>query len=92
MRDGRFEWDDRKAVSNLVKHKVSFQGARKSFDDPYSLDELQDNPDEERWLKLGMVRDVLLAVVYTDREGRIRIISARKADDDEHDRYFTQGA
>jgi len=90
MRDDRFEWDDRKAASNLVKHKVSFEGARRVFDDPYAFEELDDDADEERWLKVGIARDILLAVVYTERNGRVRIISARKADSDEQDRYFAK--
>lgn len=90
MRDDRFEWDDRKAARNLVRHKVSFEGARRVFDDRSAFEDVDDDPDEERWLKVGMARDVLLAVVYTDRNGRIRIISARKADSDEQDRYATQ--
>lgn len=90
MQDDRFEWDDRKAASNLRKHRVSFEGARRVFVDPLSFDDPDDDLGEVRWLKVGMARDVLLAVVYTERNARIRIISARKADPDEQDRYFTQ--
>ena len=48
MRDNRFEWDDRKAASNLRDHKVSFGLARTAFDDLLAIEELDDDPDEVR--------------------------------------------
>ena len=57
MRDGCFEWDDRKADSNLRKHGVSFEDARLAFDDPDGFDEEDDDPDEERWKRVGADAD-----------------------------------
>ena len=71
MRDDRFEWDDRKAASNLRKHKISFAAARWVFDDLFAFDEDDPDPDEQRWLKIGLSRDLILAVVYTQRGSRI---------------------
>lgn len=88
MRDDRFEWDDRKAATNLRKHDVSFDLARLVFDDPMALDELDDEESEDRFARLGMVNGVLLMVIYTQRRDRIRIISARKADKNEQTDYF----
>jgi uncharacterized DUF497 family protein len=34
MANDDFEWDDKKAAANLVKHNVSFVVAREAFDDP----------------------------------------------------------
>ena len=45
---------------------------------------------EDRFLLLGMVEGQLLSVIYTDRGGRRRLISARRANKDEQDHYFTQ--
>ncbi len=39
MQDDRFEWDDAKARANLKKHEVSFEVARRVFDDPAVIDE-----------------------------------------------------
>src|ERR1700677_4161034 len=91
----RFEWDDAKAHSNRRKHGVSFEIARYVFDDPYALVE-QDRIEggEHRWQTLGLVGDVLLLLVAhsveagdTEPDETIRIISARRANRSERQRY-----
>lgn len=81
----RFEWDLRKDAANRVKHGVSFELARRVFDDPNHLS-IQDRHErgEERWRTLGFVGPhaiLLVAHTYEDKHGEeiIRIISARKA-------------
>ena len=81
----RFEWDERKSRSNLVKHKVSFETARLVFEDPFAIS-IQDQivEGEQRWQTLGMVGGVVVLLVahtYQDEnvEEVIRIVSARKA-------------
>jgi uncharacterized protein len=93
MRDDRFEWSDAKARANLEKHEVSFETARVAFDDPGGVDEIDDREDygEDRFVFTGMVDRRLLTVSYTERNGRIRIISARKATRREQDSYFSPG-
>jgi uncharacterized DUF497 family protein len=92
VRDDRFEWNDAKAHANLEKHEVSFEAARLVFDDPASVDNIDDreNYSEDRFTITGMVNARLLTVTYTERDGRIRIISARKATRREQDDYFNQ--
>ena len=91
MRNDRFEWDDDKARLNLAKHKVSFDTASAVFDDPNAIIEADDEPDEERWHTIGLAISNLLYVIWTERHGNIiRIISARKANRDEEDRYYRQ--
>lgn len=90
MRNDRFEWDDAKAASNLFKHEVSFEDAARAFDDPYALQRWQEHDDEERILLIATSDGRLLAVVYTERGVRFRIISARKATKGEQDDYFAQ--
>lgn len=78
----RFEWDDRKAVSNLKKHGASFEEASTIFRDPLSATGA--DPDhslgEQRWVTFG-VSDAgrLLVVAHIDHDDCIRIISARPA-------------
>ena len=76
-----FEWDSEKARINKRKHKVSFETAANVFfdDNRIELRDKEHSDDEERWQVIGKVDDILF-VVYTDRENRTRIISARKAD------------
>ena len=88
MRDDEFEWDDRKAKRNAREHDVTFEVARRAFEDPRSIDRLDDDePDEDRMLLTGLVGDVLLVVCFVERGHRIRIISARKASRREQDEY-----
>jgi uncharacterized protein len=87
MRDDEFEWDDRKGASNERKHDVSFDAARIAFDDPRAVDLDDPDPDEERYKRLCQVDDRLIAVCYTERSGRIRVISARRVNQYEQSIY-----
>ena len=90
MRDLRFEWDDAKAAANARKHGVTFDAARAVFDDPRALIEVAHTGDEPRDSTIGMTGSNVLLVVSTDRNDRIRIISARRATRHEQDRYVRQ--
>ena len=91
MRDDLFEWDDAKAASNLRKHGISFELARRAFEDPLALERLDlDEKDEERFLLTGMADASLLTVVLAERRTRMRIISARKASRHEQADYAAQ--
>ena len=87
-----FEWDDAKAASNYAKHGVSFARARLVFSDPFGMGEYDDRSDygEERFTRIGMVEGTLFFVSYTERDDRIRIISARRATKHEQDHYYRQ--
>jgi uncharacterized DUF497 family protein len=77
-----FEWDERKAKSNLAKHGVSFADASTVFGDPRSLTipDPAHSHAEARAIVLGLSHQgKLLVVVHTERGNRIRIISARLA-------------
>ena len=75
-----FEWDSKKAISNLKKHGVDFADAVTVLEDERAITILDDYPDEERFVTVGMDSfGRILVVVYAWRDSRIRIISARKA-------------
>lgn len=87
-----FEWDAKKAASNLRKHHVSFEDAARVFLDPNRIEtcDVWDAYGEDRWKTVGLVEPALLAVVHTSRgnDGEvIRLISARKADAHERAQY-----
>jgi len=89
MESEDFEWDDAKAEANRRKHKINFHAASRVFDDPLVLI-LQDHSEdygEDRFLAIGLVVDLLIAVAYAERGDRIRIISARKANPHERRTY-----
>jgi hypothetical protein len=78
----RFSWDPKKAAINLEKHGVSFEEARTVFQDDYfiAFADPDHSIDERRFIMLGLsVSNKLLVVSYTERNGRIRIISTREA-------------
>ncbi|MGH2350249.1 MAG: BrnT family toxin, partial [Chloroflexota bacterium] len=86
----RFEWDPQKARANLRRHRVSFEEAASVFLDPLANREPDDehSDDEPRWVLTGRsARTRLLVVSHTVREGRIRIISARRAEPQERRRH-----
>jgi uncharacterized DUF497 family protein len=82
MQDDEFEWDDVKATENLARHGVGFEIARRAFDDAFAVefDDRREAYGEDRFVLLGMIQDRLLAVAYTLRGGRTRIIMARSAE------------
>lgn len=87
-----FEWDSKKAAANLGKHGIPFEEASTVFGDIRSLT----IPDpahsvfEPRFVTMGKsAKDMLLVVVYTLRNERIRIISARRASQRER-RYYEE--
>ena len=76
-----FEWDPNKAEINLRKHGVSFAEAGTVFGDELAI--TVPNPDhsddENRYITVGWSnRRRLLIVSHTDRDDKIRIISARE--------------
>ncbi|MFM6322281.1 MAG: BrnT family toxin [Microcystis panniformis] len=83
------EWDNNKAASNLIKHKIDFEDAKNIFLDPNRLErEDKRDYDETRIQVIGIVNQVVLFVVYTKRNGRYRIISARRANKNERRQYY----
>ncbi len=76
-----FEWDRDKAGQNERKHGVSFEEAATVFGDPLAL--TYEDPDrsmgEYRFLTFGhTAHGRLIVVAHTDRDDRIRLISARE--------------
>ena len=75
-----FEWDPRKASRNESKHGVTFEEASSVFSDPLArvVDDPRGPAGEPRLIILGHSRKCrLLAVMFTERGERIRVISAR---------------
>jgi uncharacterized protein len=97
----RFSWDRAKARSNLAKHGINFDVAKRVFNDPHLviLEDCDDEFGEMRYHAIGYAAThLLLLVIFVDRgehdEEIIHILSARKADDYEHKTYarqFTEG-
>lgn len=85
-----FEWDRDKAKSNAAKHDVTFNEAMTVFNDPaaYTFHDPDHSFDEDRYLVFGYSnRSRLLTVIYTYREKKTRIISARRVTTGEQEIY-----
>jgi uncharacterized DUF497 family protein len=83
-----YEWGTKKAVSNLRKHGVHFADAVSALEDELALTVEDDHADEQRLITIGTdALGRLLVVVYTFREEKIRIISAREATPRERRQY-----
>ena len=85
-----FEWDEDKNVWTIQNRGISFEEAKTIFRDPNSItifDSLH-SQIEDRFIDIGISeRRRRLVVVYTEREGSIRIISCRKAEPVEQRQY-----
>ena len=75
-----YEWDDAKRAANLAKHGVDFEQVR-TFDWDTSIVSADTRRDygELRWRALGTISGRAYMLVYTIREGRVRVISLREA-------------
>jgi len=84
-----FDWDPAKGDANLKKHGIGFDDAKHIFDGPILtwVDDRQDY-GETRYISIGALSPIaVLVVVHTERNGKTRLISARKANRQERKRY-----
>lgn len=86
------EWDETKNELNVRKHGISFEEASEIFNDPNLIeffDHVHSTAEEARYICYGVTAKYLvLAAVYMDRNGTIRLISARKANNKERGVYY----
>ena len=88
--NAEFEWEPEKAQSNFQKHGVSFAEAATVFFDPLSITvtDPRHSASENRFVITGLsYQRRHLVVVHSDRNDRMRIISARLATPAERKKY-----
>jgi uncharacterized protein len=88
-----FEWDEVKAKANLKHHKVSFEEGKTIFNDPFLVTFPDENhsASEERSINIGLSKNGrVLILTHTERQGKIRIISCRKATPRER-KFYEEG-
>ncbi|MEH2248068.1 BrnT family toxin [Nostoc sp.] len=87
----RFEWDENKRVINISKHGIDFVDVPFVFDgDTVTVEDARYNYGEQRFVTFGLLEGRVIAVVHTENDDLIRIISARKATKYEQRIYFEQ--
>ena len=89
----KFEWNDNKNKTNIKKHGISFEEASSVFQDEEALiiADYEHSDKEERFILVGFSFKANLLVVchcYRENDSIIRIISARKADKKEKQKYM----
>ncbi len=85
-----FEWDTAKAKTNIEKHGVTFDEAVSVFVDEFAVTVADTDhwEDEDRSRPFGYSsKQRILVVVHTERRNGVRIISARKATENEKNFY-----
>lgn len=84
-----FEWDPAKSDACLAERGFDFAHAARVFLDPERAVQRDERFEygEPRYILTGRVVGRLLVVVYTPRGGRLRIVSARKANERERQRH-----
>jgi uncharacterized protein len=86
----RFEWDDNKAESNVLKHGITFEEAVTVFADPdlmFTQYSQHSHGEEREWAIGATENGLIVVVVFTMRDKQIRIISARNATKMEYQSY-----
>ena len=87
----RFEWDEAKRLANIEKHGVDFADVPPMFDgDVFTIEDQRFEYDEIRYITFGLLKFRVIVVAHTDEEDVIRIISARKATQNEEKLYFKE--
>lgn len=91
----KFEWDNNKDKINSKKHGVSFDEAQTVFYDEYAIQffDPDHSENEDRFLLLGMsfkLKTLVICHCFKQEETIVRIISARKADKDEEQAYWSK--
>jgi uncharacterized DUF497 family protein len=81
-----FEWDENKALSNYEKHGITFDEAAESLTLPH-LEQESNRHGEIRILAICPLSHRIIAIVYTVRGEKCRIISARTARTNEQRTY-----
>lgn len=82
-----FEWDDEKRLSNLEKHGIDFERATELFDGRPIIQVQSTYQFELRFKTTGKMDDVFITAIWTPREHVVRLISVRRAHDDEERKY-----
>jgi len=84
-----FEWDDGKSERNRRERGFGFDVAARIFaGDILEREDKRHQYGERRILAIGAEEGQIYAVVYTWRDRRRRIISARPANRKERDAYY----
>ena len=84
--DLSFEWDDAKRQQTIIKHGLDFAEVLEIFKTTGPTWK-SSHTTEERWVAIGRLHNLEIAVIYTIRNGCVRIVTARRARTNERKAY-----
>lgn len=92
----KFTWDPKKSAQNQKKHGVSFEEAQSAFFDESALEfaDPDHSAEEDRFILLGrsfLLRMLVVCHCHREKEGVVRLISARKATPKERGSFSRRG-
>jgi uncharacterized protein len=87
----KFEFDENKSQSNKLKHGIDFVEAQLLWQDSDRLEVPARVTDETRFAIIGKIQAKIWVAIVTYREGRVRIISVRRARQREVELYEGRG-
>lgn len=82
-----FEWDPEKSRANLEKHGIDFESAIDLWQDKNRIEFRLAYIEEDRFAVIGELQDKVWTAIATLRGHKIRLISVRRARDDERQNY-----
>ena len=82
-----FEFDQAKSEANRLKHGIDFVQAQELWKDIYALQIQAKSDTEPRFALIASMQGKVWSVFFTERNSKIRIISARRSRTDEEDLY-----
>lgn len=86
----RYTYDPKKRAANLKKHGLDFKDAAQVIesDRTVTFEDQRFNYDEQRFVTLGVLRDMVVAIATAETDEEIRVISMRKAERHEKEIYY----
>jgi len=85
----KFEWNEEKRKSNLIKHGLDFKDAEFVFEGlTFTLEDNRFIYDEQRFITIGILKSIVVVIAHTERNDMIRVISMRKASKNEEKIYY----
>jgi len=87
-----FEFDPAKSEANRTKHGIDFIQAQELWKDLYALQIQAKSDTEPRFALIARLEEKVWSVFFTERDSKIRIISARRSRTNEEDLYHESRA
>jgi uncharacterized DUF497 family protein len=82
-----FEFDPNKSAANKDKHGIDFDEAQALWDDDRRIENDTSFHGEVRFMATGRIGERMWTAIFTMREERVRLISVRRARNEEIQRY-----